>query len=97
MTLEVQQNVLGITEAYIAKITTNTKTTYETSTKMQLPDLSSMEITKNVETKEAKAGLKIVDSFTLPTGFDVKFENVNIPLDVLALVNGSEVKHTGAA
>ena len=97
MTLEVQQNVLGVTEAYIAKVTTNTTTNYETSTKVKLPELSSLEITKNVETKEAKAGLKVVDSFSIPTGFDVKFENVNIPLDVIALINGSEVKHTGQA
>lgn len=97
MTLEVQQNVLGVTEAYIAKVTTNTSTTYETGAKIKLPDLSSMEITKTTEKKEAKAGLKVVDSFTLQTGFDVKFENVNIPLDVLALINGSEVTHTGAA
>ena len=95
MTLEVQQNVLGVTEAYIAKVTTNTSTTYETGTKMKLPDLSSMEITKTTEKKEAKAGLKVVDSFTLQTGFDVKFENVNSPLDVLALINGSEVTQTG--
>ena len=53
MTLEVQQNVLGVTEAYIAKVTTNTTTNYETSTKVKLPELSSLEITKNVETKEA--------------------------------------------
>lgn len=95
MTLEVQQNVLGVTEAYIAKVAKNTTTDYETSTKMKLPDLSSLEITKTTEKKEAKAGLKTVDSFTIPTGFDVKFENVNIPLDVLALINGSEVKQTG--
>ena len=38
-----------------------------------------------------------IDHNTLQTGFDVKFENVNIPLDVLALINGSEVTHTGAA
>ena len=97
MTIEVQQNVLGVTEAYIAKVTKNTTSDYETGTKVKLPELSSMEITKNVETKEAKAGLKVVDSFSIPTGFDVKFENVNIPLDVIALINGSEVKHTGAA
>lgn len=95
MTLETQQNVLAITDAYIAKVTTNTTSNYEIDTKKKLPDLSSLEITKKTETKEAKAGLKIADSFTLATGFDVKFENVNIPLDIIALINGSEVTTSG--
>lgn len=95
MTLETQQNVLAITDAYIAKVTANTTSTYTIDTKKKLPDLSSLEITKKTETKEAKAGLKIADSFTLATGFDVKFENVNIPLDIIALINGSEVTTSG--
>lgn len=95
MTLETQQNVLGITEAYIAPVSVNTSDTYTTDDEVELPDLSSLEITKTTEEKEAKAGLKIVDSFTLTTGFEVKFENVNIPLDVIAKINGSTLTQSG--
>lgn len=89
MTIDTQQNVLGITEAFIAEVETNTSETYATGTAIELPDLSSMEITKTTEEKEAKAGLRTADSFRITTGFDVKFENVNIPLDVIAMINGS--------
>lgn len=95
MTLETQQNVLGITYAEIAPVDVNTKDTYSIGTAVELPDLSSLEITKTTEEKEAKAGLRIADSFTLATGFDVKFESVNIPLDVLAKINGSKLMQTG--
>lgn len=95
MTFEAQQNVLAITDAYIAKVTANTSTTYTTGDKIKLPDLSSLEITVTSEKKEAKAGLKIADSFTMKTGYDVKFEEVNIPLDVLAIINGAELKTSG--
>lgn len=95
MTLETRQNVLAITEAYIAKVTTNTTSDYATSTKMKLPDLSSLEVTVTSEKKEAKAGLKVADSFTMKTGYDVKFEEVNIPLDVLAAINGATVETSG--
>lgn len=95
MTLETQQNVLGITYAEIAVVSTNTTTTYTKETAVELPDLSSLEITKTTEEKEAKAGLRIADSFTMTTGFEVKFENVNIPLDVIAKINGSTLTNTG--
>lgn len=90
-TLDTQQNVLGITEAHIAEVTTNTATEYATGTAIELPDLNSLEITKTTEKKEAKAGFRVADSFTLTTGFDVKFENVNIPLDVIAKINGAKL------
>ena len=61
MTLETQQNVLAITEAYIAPVTVNTSTTYTTGQKIKLPDLSSLEVTVTSEKKEAKAGLKVAD------------------------------------
>lgn len=95
MTLETQQNVLAITEAYIAPVTVNTSTTYTTGQKIKLPDLSSLEVTVTSEKKEAKAGLKVADSFTIKTGYDVKFEQVNIPLEVLAAINGATVETSG--
>lgn len=95
MTMETQQNVLGITEAYIATVDVNTKENYTKGEEIELPDLSSLEITKTTEEKEAKAGLRIADSFTLTTGFEVKFENVNIPLDVIAKINGSTLTQSG--
>ena len=95
MTVETQQNVLAITEAYIAPVTVNTSSTYTKGTKIKLPDLSSLEVTVTSEKKEAKAGLKVADSFTIKTGYDVKFEQVNIPLDVIAAINGATVTQDG--
>lgn len=95
MELETQQNVLGITYAEIAVISENTTSNYTKEAAVELPDLSSLEITKTTEEKEAKAGLRIADSFTLTTGYEVKFENVNIPLDVIAKINGSTLVQEG--
>lgn len=95
MTLETQQNVLGITDAQIAVVTANTKDSYTIGERIEIPDLSSLDVTVTSETKEAKAGFKLADSFTMKTGYDVKFESVNIPMDVIAQINGATMTSDG--
>lgn len=95
MPLSKQQNVLGISNAKIAEVTTNTADTYAIGERMDLPELSTMEVTVTSKKKEAKAGLATVASYTFKTAYDVKFESVNIPLDVLAKINGAALKEDG--
>lgn len=89
--MDKQTHVLGVSNAKIAKVTTNTSSTYALDTRLDLPDLSSLEVTVTSEKKEAKAGLSTVASYTFKTAYDVKFESVKIPLDVIAAINGAEI------
>lgn len=97
MTLSTEQNVLGISNAKIAEVLKNDSTTYEIGSRIDLPELSTMEVTVASEKKEAKAGLTTVASMTLKTAYDVKFESVNIPLKVLAKINGATLEETGTS
>lgn len=95
MAMNTEQNVFSISGAKIAPVTSNTST-YTKGTSIEVPELTTMDVTVKSETKEAKYGAgKIADSFTIVTGFDIKFESVNIPLDVIALINGSTVTSSG--
>lgn len=96
MTISTEQNVFSISDAQIALVTKNTKEDYTTGTLKEVPELSSMDVTITKETKDASYGAgKKADSFTILTGCDVKFESVNIPLDVIAAINGSAIEQTG--
>lgn len=89
-TMDTQQNVFSITEAKIAPIESNTSSSYKIGEYIDVPELSTMDVTVKTDTKEATYGAGLVaDSFTIKQGFDVKFESVNIPLEIIAAVNGS--------
>lgn len=93
--LDTQQNVFSISEAKVAKIATNTSATYEIGTYIDVPELSTMDVTVKTDTKEATYGAGLVaDSFTIKQGFDVKFESVNIPLSVIEMINGTTLTKT---
>lgn len=95
MAMNTEQNVFSISGAKIAPVTANTST-YTKGTAIEVPELTTMDVTVKSETKEAKYGAgKIADSFTIVTGYDIKFESINIPLDVIALINGSTVTSSG--
>jgi len=97
MTMNTEQNVFSISGAKIAAVTSNTSAAYTKGTSIEVPELTTMDVTVKSETKEAKYGAgKVADSFTIVTGYDIKFESVNIPLDVIALINGSTVTTSGA-
>ena len=94
--LYTEQNVFSVSAAKIAPVTVNTSSTYTKGTSMDLPELSSIDVTMTKETKDAVYGAgKKADSFTILTGLDVKFESVNIPLEVLSTINGSTVATSG--
>ena len=94
--LSTEQNVFSISEAKIAPVSVNTSTTYTKGTAISVPELQTMDVTITKETKDATYGAgKKADSFTIITGCDVKFESVNIPLEVIAAINGST--YTGSA
>ena len=94
--ISTEQNVFSISGAKVAKVTTNTSDTYATATAMELPELQEMDVTITKETKEATYGAgKKADTFTILTGLDVKFTSVNIPLDVIAMINGSTIEKSG--
>ena len=95
--MDTEQNVFSISNAKIAPVSSNTSATYTKGTSIPVPELTSMDVTVKSETKEAKYGAgKIADSFTIVTGYDIKFESVNIPLNVIAAINGSTVTSSGA-
>ena len=88
--LSTEQNVFSISDAKIAVVSVNTSSTYTVGSAISVPELQSMDVTITKETKDATYGAgKKADSFTILTGCDVKFESVNIPLDVIAAINGS--------
>lgn len=94
--ISTEQNVFSISNVKIAKVTANTSSTYTLSEVLEVPELQEMDVTLTKETKEATYGAgKKADSFTILTGLDVKFTSVNIPIDVIALINGSTVTKTG--
>lgn len=91
-----EQNVFSISDATIAIVSANTSTTYTKGERISVPELQSMDVTKTKETKDATYGAgKKADSFTILTGLDVKFESVNIPLNVIAAINGATISTTG--
>lgn len=95
-TISTEQNVFSISDAKIAPVTLNNSTTYTKGAYIEVPELSSMDVTLTKETKDATYGAgKKADSFTILTGLDVKFESVNIPLNVIAVINGSTVTTSG--
>lgn len=88
--LATEQNVFSISDAEIAVVSVNTSSTYTKGTAKKVPELQTMDVTMTKETKDATYGAgKKADSFTILTGLDVKFESVNIPLEVIAAINGS--------
>lgn len=94
--MDKNQNVFSISDAQIAPIVSNTQSTYTKGEYIAVPELTTMDVTLNSETKEATYGAGLIaDSFTIKKGFDVKFESVNIPLDVIALINGATVTSSG--
>lgn len=94
--IDTQQNVFSISEAKVAKITKNTSTEYDKETYIDVPELSTMDVTVKTDTKEATYGAgQIADSFTIKQGFDVKFESVNIPLKAIEMINGAKLTQTG--
>jgi len=96
--IDTQQNVFSISEAKVAKITKNTSTDYEKGAYIDVPELSTMDVTVKTDTKEATYGAGLVaDSFTIKQGFDVKFESVNIPLKAIEMINGATLTQTGTA
>ena len=96
--LSTTQNVFSISDAKIARVTVNTPAAYTVGSLMDLPELSSLDVTIKKEEKQATYGAgKIADSFTIITGLEVKFESVNIPLDVISAINGSTVNATANA
>ena len=91
-----EQNVFSISAAKIAVVSANTSSTYTKGASIDVPELSSMDVTITKETKDAVYGAgKKADSFTILTGLDVKFESVNIPLEVIAAINGATIETTG--
>ena len=92
-----EQNVFSISDATIAVVSANTSSTYTKGKRITVPELQSMDVTMTKETKDATYGAgKKADSFTILTGLDVKFESVNIPLEVIAAINGATIKTDGA-
>ena len=87
--LQTTQNVLGISDAQIAPVTANSASSYTIGARIELPELKTLDITVKSITKDAIAGFTMLDSTTLKQSYQVKFESVNIPLDILALINGS--------
>lgn len=93
-----EQNVFSISDATIAVVSANTSATYTKGDRIKVPELQSMDVTMTKETKDATYGAgKKADSFTILTGLDVKFESVNIPLAVIAAINGAEIKTEGTS
>lgn len=91
-----EQNVFSISDATIAVVSANTSSAYTMGSKIKVPELQTMDVTMTKETKDATYGAgKKADSFTILTGLDVKFESVNIPLDVIAAINGSTISTEG--
>lgn len=95
MTLSLEQKVLSVSDAKIAKITENTASTYTKGTYIDLPELKTLDVTVKSTTKEATAGFAILDTFTIKQGYDVKFESVDIPLEVIELINGATLTQSG--
>ena len=96
-TLALQPNVIGVVNAQIAPVTANSSTAYTIGTVLPLPQLKQLTVTVKSIEKEAIAGFTLVDSFTIKQAYDVKFENVNIPLDVMAAINGATLLQNGTA
>lgn len=90
--LSTEQNVFSISDAKIAVVSANTSAAYTVGDAINVPELQTMDVTLTKETKDATYGAgKKADSFTILTGYDVKFESVNIPLEVIAAINGSTI------
>lgn len=96
--LSTEQNVFSISGAKIAPVTANTSSVYTVGSMIEVPELSSLDVTMKKEEKQATYGAgKIADAFTILTGLDVKFESVNIPLDVIAAINGATATNSATA
>lgn len=91
MSLSTEQNILGISEAKIAEVTENSSSTYTIGARIELSELKTLDVTVKKVEKTAEAQNIIVDSFIIKQAYDVKFESVNIPLSVIALINGSDL------
>ena len=61
-----------------------------------ISDATIAVVSANTSATYTKGGKK-ADSFTILTGLDVKFESVNIPLAVIAAINGAEIKTEGTS
>ena len=96
-TLALQPNVIGAAGAQIAPVITNSSTSYTIGAVMPLPQLKQLTVAVKSVEKEAIAGFSLYDSFTAKQAYDVKFENVNIPLDVMAVINGAALLQNGTA
>lgn len=95
MPLTTQLLSLGVTEAKIAPVTTNTSSTYATGAYVAAPGIKTMTLTAKLNTKEATGDEVIMDAFVLNQGFDVSFENQMLDLNQISTINGSTLTQTG--
>ncbi|KKQ09685.1 MAG: hypothetical protein US20_C0005G0005 [Candidatus Pacebacteria bacterium GW2011_GWF1_36_5] len=95
MTLTKQAVVLGITDAKIATVTTNSSTTYAKGSYVDAPGIKEVTVSLIADEKEATGDETILANFILKKGYELSFSNAMVDLTVVSTINGSTVASSG--
>ena len=98
MALGKNSGLFGLKECQIAPLATDvvgSATTY--GTVLDVPGIKSLKADLNVKSVENRGDEVILDTEENVEYIDVSFENAEVPLDVLAAINGGTVTNSGTA
>lgn len=95
MTLTKQAVVLGVTDAKVASVTTNTTSTYAKGSYTDVPGIKEVTLSVIADEKEATGDETIMANFIIKKGYELSFNNAMVDLSVVAAINGSSVATSG--
>jgi len=96
MTLTKETLVLGIDDAKIFKLLTDSSAELSYDGGVDIPGITKLDLEVVVESKKLKGDGKVLDVWVRIESAKWSWENVKIPLDALAILSGGNVTASGA-
>jgi len=91
MTVPTETKVLGINDAKIFKLLTDTSETLTYGTPVDVPGIRRLRVSPNFIEKELRGDEAVLDTYSKLDSIEWSFENAKISLDALAIMIGGEV------
>lgn len=96
MPIPKESQILGIDDAKIAELTTDTAAALTYGDLADVPGITQLKVSPNFVEKKLKGDEKILDVYSKLEDIDWSFANAKLSLDVLAILLGGEVEAGGA-
>lgn len=97
MTVQKETKVLGINDAKLFELLTDTSGALAYGDAVDVPGIRRMRVSPNFIEKELKGDEAVLDTYSKLESIDWSFENAKLSLDALAILLGGEVAAGGAS